>query len=215
MRYDQPDEADDTAGRHACRGQERGREVDHSPQPIHFCSKVVRGLVAQGDQIERAGMIEDQDHWNGRIHREDSEGTPGCGTEPAQQPEEGIPDPWGIGQHHDRTHECAGKGSDDDTREEQHVGIEMPARYQAEPVDQRHRAEGTDERSHGHGPGAACLGGDRDHGPEPGAARKPEEIWLRQGVPDHGLQRGAADAEAAADQKGENHPRSTEVTNDD
>ncbi len=78
MRDDQADEADDATGRHARRGQESGREVDHPSQPIDLRPQMVGRLITQSDQIERAGMKQEQCNRNRGVDRKHGEGAPGC-----------------------------------------------------------------------------------------------------------------------------------------
>ena len=189
-------------------------EVDHPAHPIDLRPEVVGWFIAQRDQIERAGVEEEQGDRDGGIDRKHREGAPGGGAEAAQQPEERVADAGRIGEHHDGAHQRAGERAYDDAGEQQHVGIEPPARNQAEPVYQRHGAQGADEGGQRHGPGASGPGGDRDHRAEPGPAGEAQQVWLGQRVSDHGLKRRATDAEAAAHQKRQHHPRGAQIPHD-
>ena len=61
MRHDQPDEADDAAGRDARRRQKRGAEIDQAPGAIHVRPQVVSLLLTKGDEVERPRAQADRD----------------------------------------------------------------------------------------------------------------------------------------------------------
>ena len=56
----QANETDNPTSRYAGRSQQRRGEINHSPQPIYFRSKMVGRFVSQRHQIEGPGVIEEQ-----------------------------------------------------------------------------------------------------------------------------------------------------------
>src|ERR687898_974182 len=92
--------------------------------------------------------------------------------------------------------------------------IEPATGHQAQSIYQCDRGQSSNEGSDRHGPrtpGSSCYS---DYRSQTGTARQTQEIWLRERVPDHGLEGRAADAEAAADEKSQHHSWSTQVADD-
>ena len=106
------------------------------------------------------------------------------------------------------------KDRHDDAGEQQNVRIEPPSRDQAQPIDQRHGASAPRKAASGTAQATAGPRGDGDHRTQAGSAGEPQQIRLGERIPDHRLERGAAHAEAPADQEREHHARRPQIADD-
>jgi hypothetical protein len=120
-----------------------------------------------------------------------------------------------VGQHDDGAHECPGERADDDAREQEYPGVEAAARHQGQPV---HQSDGGQRRREMPRPGTdqappEPLASART-APSPAPPDSPSRYGSARRIPNHGLERGAADGEAPADQEGEQHARRPQLADD-
>src|SRR3954469_1828068 len=181
---------------------------------MDFGTEMMRGFIAQRDQVQRSGLVEENRDRNRSIDSENRKRLPRGRAESTQQPEESVAHAGRIREHHDGAHQRAGKRADDHAGEQEDVGIQPPAGHEAEAVDQGHGGQGAEERGQRYGPGARSPGSDGDDRTQSGPAGESQQIRLGQRVPDHSLESGATDAEASAHQKREHYSWRSHISDD-